>query len=206
MHCYEAIRDHPSDVSEALRNMPRDAASYYRIRSQDFATPVESAARFIYLTTLAFNGIYRVNRAGRFNVPYGGREYGDLAKSGRLHAYSGALKRAKIRTGDFQEVVEGARHGDLVYFDPPYTVAHANNGFLKYNRHLFSWDDQKRLAKTAKQLDRRGARVIVSNAHHESIAALYKGFLHLSVTRHSVMAADSSRRNTIEEYLITNAK
>ena len=167
----------------------------------------KSAARFIYLTTLAFNGIYRVNRAGKFNVPYGGREYGDLAGERQDELYSNALRGADIRTGDFQDVVEAARPGDLVYFDPPYTVAHSKqNGFLKYNRHLFLWDDQKRLAETVKQLDRRGSRVIVSNAHHDSIRDLYEGFLQLSVTRHSVMAADSGHRTTIEEYLITNAE
>lgn len=205
MQCYETIRDYPDEVSQALARMPRDAASYYRVRSQESTNQIESTARFIYLTTLAFNGIYRVNRAGRFNVPFGGREYGNLADRGRLSVYSDALQRADIRSVDFEEVVEDARIDDLVYFDPPYTVAHSNNGFVKYNRHLFSWNDQIRLAKSAKRLDRRGVRVIVSNAHHESIRDLYTGFRLLTITRHSVMAADSTYRNRIEEYVITNA-
>ncbi|HWO99007.1 MAG TPA: Dam family site-specific DNA-(adenine-N6)-methyltransferase [Methylococcus sp.] len=205
MRCYEAIRDCPDEVMWELRKMPTDAASYYRIRGQEPTTRAESAARFIYLTAHAFNGIYRVNHVGKFNVPFGGRDYGDLADEDRLSPYSEALRPAAIRMGDFEAALEGAASGDVVYLDPPYTVKHSNNGFVKYNQRLFSWEDQKRLAATAKRLDRQGCVVIVSNAHHESIRELYSGFRHLTIPRHSVIAAHSVHRNKIEEYLFTNA-
>lgn len=204
MMCYRALRDDHEAVAEGLRAMPRDRESYYRIRDDQPKSAAEAAARFIYLTTLAFNGIYRVNRAGRFNVPYGARDYGSLGSVAQLRTYGEALKGATVLSGDFEAALDGASAGDVVYLDPPYTVAHSNNGFIKYNDRLFSWDDQKRLAAVVAELDGRGCCVIMSNAHHESIARLYPSLTHLVVSRHSVMAADASYRGKILEYLITN--
>lgn len=204
MDCYRAIRDAHEDVASILGALPRDAKSYYEIRAQNPTTPVARAARFIYLTTLAFNGIYRVNRDGKFNVPYGGRTYGALGTPEQLRPYREALLAAEIMSGDFEVALDGAKCGDVIYLDPPYTVAHSNNGFLKYNDRIFSWNDQQRLASVARELDRRGCVVIVSNAHHESIAALYAGFRAHLVSRTSVMAADKSKRKAIQEYVFTS--
>lgn len=206
MACYRALRDNHEAVAEALRGLPRDRDSYYRIRDQQPQSSTEAAARFIYLTTLAFNGIYRVNRAGQFNVPYGARTYGKLGTGKQLRVYGEALEGAAVMSTDFEEAVDSASAGDVVYLDPPYTVAHSNNGFIKYNHRLFSWDDQERLAAVVAELDRRGCAVIVSNAFHSSIARLYAQFAHFVVSRHSVMAADASHRGKIREYLITNVE
>jgi hypothetical protein len=92
-----------------------------------------------YLSSLAFNGIYRVNKNGVFNVPYGGREYLNLDSDGLLSRYAKALASADIVSGDFENALASATHGDVVYLDPPYTVAHSNNGFVKYNARIFSW-------------------------------------------------------------------
>lgn len=204
MACYRTLRDKHREVADAIGAMPRDRESFYRIRDQDPSSDVEAAARFIYLTTLAFNGIYRVNRAGRFNVPFGDREYGQLGGHSQLETYGQALNGASVLSGDFEFALEGANSGDVVYVDPPYTVAHSNNGFIKYNDRLFSWKDQERLARVVAELDRRGCAVLVSNAHHDSIARLYPEFRRMTVARHSVMAADSAFRGRIQEYLLTN--
>ncbi len=204
MDCYRAIRDEPEAVARVLGSMPQDRASYYVCRSTHPSDRIDRAARLIYLTTLAFNGIYRVNLDGEFNVPYGGREYRNLADVARLRTYADSLASAEIISGDFEERLDAAAPGDLVYLDPPYTVAHANNGFLKYNDRIFSWADQRRLASAAVQLDRRGCAVIASNACHPSILELYPGFRSLRVSRTSVMAASPGRRGPIFEYVFTN--
>jgi DNA adenine methylase len=114
---------------------------------------------------------------------------------------SASLRNAKLRIGDFQKTTIGAKAGDVVYFDPPYTVAHANNGFVKYNEHIFSWADQVRLASYASELANRGCHVLVSNADHSSITELYPDVKRIVLERHSVIAASSHHRRKITESL-----
>ena len=204
--CLAQVRDHPADVERLLRSLPRDEAAYYRIRAQKPTDPIERAARLIYLTTLAFNGIHRVNRRGDFNVPYGGRQYPTLGSPGQLVGYSDLLRQAEIRNGDFAETVADAGRGDLVYLDPPYTVRHDNNGFLRYNERIFSMLDQERLGRVAQELSDRGACVVVSNAAHPSVIAQYPSFRMIRVQRTSAMAADPTKRGRVEEVVFTNAR
>lgn len=206
VECFRQIRDHPLEVSRALEGMPRNRESYYRIRNEVPALPHRRAARIIYLSTLAFNGIYRVNKSGQFNVPYGGRPYsGDPWQVERLSAYSVALKHAELTADDFEMAVTDTASGDLVYFDPPYTVTHSNNGFVKYNDKIFSWSDQKRLADVSQDLSHRGCQVIVTNAFHPSVRQLYPKFRAIEASRLSMMAADKSKRRRVQEYIFTNA-
>ncbi len=204
MDCYRVLRDEPSSVALTLRQMPRDRESYYRIRATKPPDEVERAARLVYLTTLAFNGIYRVNRRGDFNVPYGGRLYEEMGSESTVRQYARALEHADITSGDFEHGLEGAGSGDLVYLDPPYTVAHSNNGFMRYNERIFSWLDQQRLASVAAELAHKGCHVFVSNANHQSIRDVYPGFRAIEVRRASVMAARPERRGAISELVLTN--
>ena len=103
---------------------------------------------------------------------------------------------------DFGESVKTAMQGDLVYFDPPYVTGHSNNGFIEYNQQLFSWDDQIRLAKVARELINRGVKVIISNANHNGILQLYRGFTITSFSRFSTIASEVSNRKRIMEVLI----
>jgi DNA adenine methylase len=184
--------------------MGLDRDSYYAIRATVPIDDARRAARLIYLTSHAFNGIYRVNRQGQFNVPYGGRRYEGLGTEGRLRPYSEALQGIEMKSGDFEAALDSALAGDVVYLDPPYTVRHSNNGFVKYNDRIFLWRDQERLAETARDLCDRGCTVIVSNAHHASIEALYPDFNKIVVSRPSVMASDSSFRGPIAELILAN--
>ena len=117
---------------------------------------------------------------------------------------------ALLRTGDlccadFSELVGRAAEGDFVYEDPPYTVQHDNNSFLKYNEHIFSLEDQIRLSECLRRARRRGANVLMSNADHPSIRKLYSGFERVfSVGRSSVLAADSGKRGATTELVVTN--
>jgi DNA adenine methylase len=153
----------------------------------------------IYLTTLAFNGIYRVNLNGEFNVPYGYKTHLDPCDEERIRNASKLLKMATVRDQDFEEALNRAEEGDLVYLDPPYTVAHGNNGFVKYNAKIFSWEDQIRLARVARGLVDKGCTVIASNADHASIRNLYHGFRTTTLERSSVIAASSDYRSRITE-------
>jgi DNA adenine methylase len=157
------------------------------------------AARLIYLVTLAFNGIYRVNLKGEFNVPYGYKTHLNPCDEERIRKASKLLSRAVVLDQDFEEAVTRAKEDDLVYLDPPYTVAHGNNGFIKYNAKIFSWEDQIRLARAAKGLVAKGCTVIVSNADHSSIRRLYDGFTKILLERNSVIAASSDFRSRITE-------
>ena len=113
------------------------------------------------------------------------------------------LSKARLISGDFEKIVDVCGKGDFIYADPPYTVKHNNNGFIKYNERLFSWSDQERLKDALLKAAVRGAKVIVSNADHPSIRELYADAGCVIAERHSVMASDSTRRKKTTELLIT---
>jgi len=199
IHAYTYIRNHPGAVIRELRALRNSEGDYYRIRSKEAKTDVARAARLVYLVTLAFNGIYRVNLDGKFNVPYGYKTHLNPCNEDRLREASGLLKKAVIRDQDFEAALSKAKECDLVYLDPPYTVAHGNNGFIKYNAKIFSWEDQLRLARKANDLAAKGCHVIVSNADHASIRKLYNEFHTIELERNSVMAASSDCRSRVTE-------
>ena len=196
---YVHVRDNPGAVIRHLRKLRNSATEYYAIRSWVPKSEPARAARLIYLSTLSFNGIHRVNLKGAFNVPYGYKTHLSPCDPGKIKHASKLLTRSTIRCQDFEEAVSHAQSGDLIYLDPPYTTAHANNGFVKYNAKIFTWEDQKRLAVLACDLARRGCFVIVSNADHSSIRSLYRDFNLLQVDRHSVIAASREFRRPITE-------
>jgi DNA adenine methylase len=199
IHAYSQVRNRPEAVIRELRRLRNSERHYYSIRSSVPRGDVARAARLIYLITLAFNGIYRVNLKGEFNVPYGFKTHLEPCDEERIREASGVLKKAVVRVQDFEKALSGAGKGDLVYLDPPYTVAHGNNGFIKYNAKIFSWEDQLRLARVAKELDAKGCTVIVSNADHSSIRRLYSGFATTRLERNSIIAASSDFRSRVTE-------
>ena len=198
---YSEIRDNVNGVIKFLRRMPNTAENYYTIRESHPRTSSGRAARLIYLCTLSFNGIYRQNLRGEFNVPYGYKKHMNPCDESRLRQIAARLKGRDITPGDFELAIAGAKRGDFIYFDPPYTVAHANNGFVKYNAKIFSWADQKRLADVANILRKNGCKVLVSNADHPSIHELYSNFRTHIIERHSIMAASSLFRRPVRECL-----
>jgi DNA adenine methylase len=203
--CFKQVRDNPSGLISNLRRLTNSSEEYYRVRSSSPRMPGTKAARLIYLARLSFNGIYRVNLDGNFNVPYGKRTHRCVCDAKNLRDASGVLKGKRILCADFESVVKEAKKRDFIYIDPPYTVAHTNNGFLKYNDKIFSWSDQVRLASVADSLARKGCYVLISNAWHPSIRQLYKNFVPHEISRPSSIAAAATSRKTILEYLFTNA-
>lgn len=166
---------------------------------------LQRAARMLYLNRTAFNGLYRVNRAGEFNVPFGYRMNAfptaqDLKAAGIL------LGRAELMAEDFEVTLRRPRRGDFVYLDPPYTVSHNQNGFRRYNEKIFSWEDQVRLATRATELAREGVFVVVSNAAHDEVRRLYSSqvFASRKLERLSRVAATSSFRGKTSELLLVS--
>jgi len=204
IECYQTVAQSPDLVAARLSGMENSEDSYYRVRNSRPTSDIGRAARFIFLTSLSFNGIYRQNLRGLFNVPYGKKSTKKLADYELLKTASAILKRCHLRTGDFEEATARAKRGDTVYFDPPYTVAHNNNGFVKYNASIFSWDDQQRLASHAAKLVERGCKVVVSNADHKSIRDLYQRFEMKLIQRNSVIAASAGFRRTVTECLFVS--
>jgi DNA adenine methylase len=200
INCYSAVRDEPEQVIGALAALRNTEAEYYRVRDEwTPSDPVERAAQLIYLTSLSFNGIHRTNLKGKFNVPYGRRTHIEPLDPNRIRAVSEALQTAEVICADFEQATASVGPHDLVYLDPPYTVAHNSNGFVRYNSQIFAWSDQLRLARLARELVDRGAYVIVSNADHESVTSLYEGFQRRTIQRSSTIAASSEKRGSISE-------
>lgn len=204
MHCYIQVRDRPDDIIDLLTRMPNTKDYYYSVRENEPTDAVHRAARLIYLAALSFNGIHRVNLNGKFNVPYGFKTHIDPCDHGQILAISAALSKSELSSGDFANALVSARAGDLVYLDPPYTTAHRDNGFVKYNAQIFSWADQIRLAELAHALDARGCCVVISNADHASIRSLYGRFKVLTIERPSRVAANDRHRRPITECIFYN--
>lgn len=202
INCYIQVRDNPEEVIKKLKLLKNTEEDYYKIRASSPYSEIGRAARFLYLTALSFNGIYRTNLKGVFNVPYGHKTYIVPCQQEKILSASKALQGASISCQDFQEIE--ATKGDMVYFDPPYTVAHGNNGFIKYNDKIFTWKDQERLSEYAWSLAEKGCKVIISNAWHESILKLYRKFNRVDISRSSVMAASSSHRGIVRECIFYN--
>jgi len=204
INAYTQIRDNVDGVIKSLSKLAINRRTYHRIRNLNPNDNIEKAVRVIYLSKTAFNGMYRVNRQGLFNVPFAGQQHRRLFEVEALTTASALLQGRELRVRDFAESLAATRAGDLVYCDPPYTVLHDNNGFLRYNESLFSWADQKRLAEMAKVAARRGARVIVSNARTDHVRALYPGFDALTVYRPSCVSARSDSRRRVSEFLFVS--
>lgn len=176
---------------------------YYKIRSRQPTQVIQRASRLIYLNRTCFNGIYRVNQKGQFNVPRGSKSKVVL-ETDDFESMSAVLQSAELRVSDFEVLIDEAVNGDFVFADPPYTVRHNYNGFIKYNEILFSWEDQKRLAAALFRAARRGVKVICTNANHESVRTLYSSqeFELMQVSRNSSISAKSSSRKNFEELIV----
>lgn len=176
---------------------------YYRMRSEQPETLAKKAARFIYLNRTCWNGLYRVNLEGKFNVPIGTKTQ-VLMPSDDFERVAYLLRGAAIAHVDFCASIASAKTGDVVFCDPPYTVRHNHNGFVKYNEQLFSWADQIRLRDTVRLVRDRGARVFITNANHESVRDLYKPDFDIQeLERYSSIGGLKAVRGSYSELLIT---
>ncbi|MEN6475867.1 MAG: Dam family site-specific DNA-(adenine-N6)-methyltransferase [Syntrophaceae bacterium] len=201
VNTYLQVRDNNEEVITLLKELPVNLEDYYNIRDEEPNDAIKRAARFLYLNRTAFGGIYRLNKNGKFNVPFGGgaRTPEILWRDKVLEKASRALRSAKLLSCDFQSILDLAQSGDVVYCDPTYTVSHENNSFRRYNERNFSWCDQERLAKCAKAAADRGVAVMVSNAYHKCIIELYAPYRPQILSRISRVSANIDGRKMVRE-------
>ena len=203
INTYIQIRDNVESVIEQLKMFENTKEFYYYLRSQIFEDPILRAAQFIFLNQTSFNGIYRVNLQGIYNVPYGYRKK-DFINEKVLRTASFILQGVHISFGEFDQNIDQIQNGDLVFLDPPYTITHNNNGFIKYNEHLFSEGDQHRLANFIRNIDERGAFYVLTNAAHHDIQQIFNLVQPIVLHRNSLVGGKNANRGNYEEYLFTN--
>lgn len=204
MNVYQQIKRNWRVVHRALRRHQtlHDKAYYYDERARTRRAAHERAAQFLYLNRTCWNGLYRVNTCGAFNVPIGTKS-AVLMDTDDFAATAAALRSARLKVCDFEQTLGLASADDFAFVDPPYVTRHNFNGFVKYNEDIFSWKDQERLAESVKDAAARGVKLLVTNAAHESIRELYNGVgVHLDLNRASVLAANSTNRGVTAETAI----
>lgn len=213
MVCYEVIRDDVESLITALRWHHRhrlDPQYFLEVRNwdrqPDFAqrSKIERAARTIFLNRTCYNGLYRLNRKGQFNAPFGYYKNPLICDADNLRLVSLALRNVELRVGDFSEVVQGAAPGDFVYFDPPYVPMSATASFTHYTGQTFGPDDQRRLADVFAALGKRGVYVMLSNSSTPLTRELYTAHAASSsvVYASRKINCDGRKRGQVEELIV----
>lgn len=198
-----AVQTNPQKVIDQLKLYKSDKDSYYAIRATEPKDTIQRAARFLYLNANSFNGLYRVNKNGKYNVPYGQKEV--TVNYTRLVDISEKLRNVEILCRDFEAIKEKIESKDLVFLDPPYTVSKEDTGFVGYNSTWFSLEDQKRLASLIDHINDIGAYYIMTNAAHQTILDIFQGKGKMAtVERNSLIGGRNSYRGKVQEYIFTN--
>ena len=202
---YKIVRDHPVKLHAALKNWANDEKQYYRVRAKDpgVLDNMQRAARFVYLNRFCFNGLYRTNEKGQFNVPYGGAKSGRLPSLAELESASALLSRAKLVSADFARVLRHVAKGDFGYLDPPYSVQ-SRRVFREYDPASFGPSDLKRMRSTLKKLNKLGVSFLLSYADSAEGEALAVGFRSTRVKTRRHIAGFTGNRRVANELVITN--
>lgn len=221
---YEVIRDNLEELICNLQTLeneflslkePKRKTVYYKIRSKfnmnkdKKMNKVKTAASFIFLNKTCFNGLFRLNKRGEFNVPYGTDLNAKICNEANLRAVNSILQNVEITSLDFKVFLKDLMrrkvgHNSYIYIDPPYTVKHGNNGFLMYNENIFSWENQVELSSILNKLSFKDVKIMVSNAYHKDIKSLYPNFYYHVVSRPSLISAKNSARGIVNEYILTS--
>jgi DNA adenine methylase len=204
---YRALRRDAGLVCECLRRLPVTEHDYYRIRAIDPKplSETETAARFLYLNRNCFNGIYRTNLSGRFNVPYGPPKNGAGFDYSRIIEAAKLLTRTELVHGDFSETLSRVEPGDFVYLDPPYAVADRRI-FSEYYHKTFSIHDLSRLGEHLNKINRIGATFVISYADSKEARALFSSWATKRVRARRNIAGFAANRRHAYELIATNQK
>ena len=202
-----AVRDHHRAISNRLSRFPLGKDEYYKIREEDTSklSTLDQAARFIYLNRYCFNGLYRTNQSGKFNVPYAASKTGRLPTQNDLSNVAKILTSAEIKARDFEETLQDVHAGDFVYMDPPYAVQNRKI-FRQYGPECFGTEDLTRLASSLPRLDRCGATFLVSYAMCQEALEAFAGWnIRQAQTQRSIAGFSRHRCKAIE-ILVSNRK
>ncbi len=203
---YRAVRDDVAGVIRCLRRHVYDREHYYRVRAQNPArlSPAGRAARLIYLNRTGFNGLYRVNRSGRFNVPFGRYVNPTICDGDGLRRASESLEGAEIEKRGFEDLPGCVERGDFVYLDPPYHPKSKTSNFTSYTPDAFGEDEQRALAETCRALHARGARFMLSNSDTPFVRKLYRGFDIRRVYAARAINSSPGGRGKVAELVVRN--
>jgi len=213
VNCYVAVRDQADRLIPLLAGLQARHCErfYYQVRGQrpENLSELERAARFIYLNKTCFNGLYRINSRGLFNVPIGSYKRPRIFDEATLRAASLALSDAAISRADFAAVEDRARAGDFIYFDPPYHPVSRTANFTAYalgpdGRAAFGIEEQRRLAETFRNLDRKNCHVMLSNSDSGQIRELYRGWRIRIAPARRAINSDARARGAVNEIIVTN--
>jgi DNA adenine methylase len=204
---YREVKHRLPAVISALRKLKKSRIEYLKLRATEplSLTPSARAARFIYLNRFCFNGLYRTNRSGQFNVPYGGDKSGNIPSESFLKNCSRFLKNAALFAGDFEKILKKVRSGDFVYMDPPFSV-NARRVFNEYDAAIFGLEDLQRLRRWMEILAEMNIKFLVSYAECDEADFLRKGFHTEVVTVKRHIAGFTESRLYSNELLISNAR
>ena len=211
INAYCVVRDAPQELLEDLKTHIYEKEYFLAIRGLDRTRDglaslslLKRASRFIYLNRTAFNGLYRVNARGQFNVPFGRYKNPLIADTKTILACSAALQNVQLGNASFTDILGSAGAGDFVYLDPPYIPLNDTSYFTSYSHDGFGLSEQQRLAGMIAEMAARGARFIASNAYVPELKELYDGFKIIEVKATRAINADKNGRQAISEALITN--
>jgi len=207
INTYCCVRDHVEELIKLLEvhQKRHNSEYYYDLRNYHNLKGLEAAARFIYLNRTCFNGLYRVNPKGEFNVPIGKYKNPNICNIDLLYSVSEALQSIEIAERGFEAVLDYAKTSeDFVYFDPPYYPLSDTSNFTGYSRYSFSKDDQIRLRDVFAELANRGVKVMLSNSDCEFIRELYNDFEIREISAARAINSNSKKRGKIAEVLVTS--
>lgn len=208
INCFNMVRLNPQGVIEATESKPYDREFYYELRKRSWhgegVHPLERASRFLYFNKTCFNGLYRVNSKGQFNVPFGKYENPTIIDKENIWACSQALEQAQIGAKDFREALKEPLRGDFVYLDPPYVPISKTSNYTGFTREGFSMQDQTDLRDICRRLDVWGIKFLLSNSFTSEVGLLYQEFdVNVLEAPRRINSKGSSRGN-VPEMLIKN--
>lgn len=209
INAYEVVQNNVEELIESLKKHKNTEKYFYQLRDADLSeeykywSKVQKASRLIYLNKTCFNGLYRMNSDGHFNVPYGFYKNPNIVDEHNLIACSVLLKKTEIALASFEAVEKKARKGDFVYFDPPYVPLNKSS-FTKYYKDDFDLDAQFVLRELCDRLTSKGVMFMLSNSYTETVKELYKNY-HVKVVRaNRAINCKADGRGKINELIVTN--
>lgn len=210
VNLYKVVRDNPGDLIDDLQKHVYEKEYFYKIREVDrYPTytrwsDIEKASRFIYLNKTCFNGLYRVNSKGHFNVPFGRYKNPRILDEPNLRACSRALQGVEIKEGSFTSAIQETLTNDFVYFDPPYIPLNATSDFTSYTKEKFDFLMQLGLRDLCCELNKRSVKFMLSNSSAPLVFELYKDFNIETVGARRSINSKGTKRGEVSEVIVTN--
>jgi len=210
MNFFKMVRDMPEKLIQKASEYEYEKETYYKLRekfNEERLSDIERAALFLYFNKTGFNGLWRVNSKGKFNVPFGRYKNPTIVPENRIWDSSKILQNIEIKCTDFSYIIDFAERGDLCYFDPPYEPVSETAYFTSYTASGFDMKEQERLSETCHKLDEKGVHFVLSNSHVKQIVDLYEdnpNFQIKTVKARRSINSKADKRGAVNEILVTN--